>query len=338
MKRYLPVLIIAILVLGCNSNKKQDSTSINETENKPATVSVEEINKQLSAHNVSYSTTLEGYEQVNLAPSVMGRISRIFVDVGDNVTKGENLFTMDENQYNTAKLNYTNLKTEMERVEQLIKSGSISQQIYDQTKLQLEQMEENLKFLEQNTFVKAPFSGVISAKNYEENEIFANMPVLILTQINVLKALVNVPESYYPLVKRGMNVEIISNLYPNDIFNGTVEIVYPTIDPITHTFKMKIKIPNNGNKLRPGMYTNVNMALGEIQTVIVPYQSVLKVQGSNDRYIFINDNGVAKRINVTLGQRFDDKIEIFANEDLQGLSLVVEGQAKLLEGTKLIVK
>jgi membrane fusion protein (multidrug efflux system) len=228
--------------------------------------------------------------------------------------------------------------TEMERVEQLIKSGSISQQIYDQTKLQLEQMEENLKFLEQNTFVKAPFSGVISAKNYEENEIFANMPVLILTQINVLKALVNVPESYYPLVKRGMNVEIISNLYPNDIFNGTVEIVYPTIDPITHTFKMKIKIPNNGNKLRPGMYTNVNMALGEIQTVIVPYQSVLKVQGSNDRYIFINDNGVAKRINVTLGQRFDDKIEIFANEDLQGLSLVVEGQAKLLEGTKLIVK
>ncbi len=338
MKKYLTIIIISILAFGCKSNKNEDANTINDAESKPATVSIEVIDQQLSAHNVNYTATLEGYEQVNIAPSVMGRISRIFVDVGDNVNKGDNLFTMDENQYNTAKLNYSNLKTEMDRVEQLIKTGSISQQVYDQTKLQLEQIEENLRFLEQNTFVKAPFSGVISAKNYQENEIFANMPVLTLTQINVLKALVNVPESYYPLVKKGMNVEITSKLYPNDTFNGVVEIVSPTIDPITHTFKVKVKIPNSNKKLRPGMYTNVNMALGEMQTVIVPYQSVLKVQGSNDRYIFVNDNGVARRINVTLGQRFDDKIEIFANEDLQGLNLVIEGQAKLLEGTNLIVK
>ena len=90
-------------------------------------------------------------------------------------------------------------------------------------------------------------------------------------------------------------------------------------------------------RLRPGMYVRSTLGFGTVQAIIVPYQSVLKLQGSNERYLFLNRNGVAKRVVVELGQRFDDKIEIISPEINDGDELVVTGQARLNEGSKLQV-
>jgi len=79
------------------------------------------------------------------------------------------------------------------------------------------------------------------------------------------------------------------------------------------------------------------MEMGEMKTLLVPYQTVLKMQGSNERYIFVNDNGIAKRVVVTLGQRFDDKIEIISDEIKEGDEVVRTGQAKLVTGAKLMI-
>jgi len=62
------------------------------------------------------------------------------------------------------------------------------------------------------------------------------------------------------------------------------------------------------------------------------------LQGSNERFIYVNDNGVAKRVVVTLGQRFDDKIEIFSNEIKEGDEVVCAGQSRLVTGAKLKTK
>ena len=103
----------------------------------------------------------------------------------------------------------------------------------------------------------------------------------------------------------------------------------------THTFQVQLKIPNSNELLRPGMFARVNLSLGEVDAMIVPYQAVLKLIGSNDRYVFIDDNGVAKRVPVTLGQRFDDKVEILSTEIASGDKLVTVGQARLVNGVKL---
>ena len=90
------------------------------------------------------------------------------------------------------------------------------------------------------------------------------------------------------------------------------------------------------------MFVRTMLSLGEIDAIVVPYQSVLKLTGSNDRYVFINQEGTAHRVAVTLGQRFDDRIEIIplTPGDLkEGDQLVVTGQARLVDGSKLeIVK
>ena len=210
--------------------------------------------------------------------------------------------------------------------------------MYDQTKAGYDQLVENERFLDENTFVKAKFAGVISAKNYEDGEMYAGQPILTLTQISRLKAIINIPETYFPLVRQGMKVQVESDIYPGQVFPATIEIVYPTIDAASHTFQAKLNIPNASEKIRPGMYVRATLAIGEINTIVVPYQSVLKLTGSNDRYVFVADGNTARRVAVTLGQRFDDRIEIIpveAGAIKAGDRLVVTGQARLVDGDKL---
>jgi len=331
----LTILSCAVLVFAACT--KKSATTETQTTARIEPVETIVLHKTDIARVLDFTTTLQGYETMNVAPAMTGRIEHIYVEVGSRVNKGDNLVRMDQTQITTAKMALANLKVEYERVEALYKLGSLTQQVYDQMKLQLDQAKENIAFLEQNTYVKAPFAGVITAKLYENGELFTGQPILVLTQINTLKAFINIPETYYPLVKNGMNVDVRSNIYPNMVFPAKIEMVYPTVDAASHTFQVKLIISNPKENLRPGMYATSTLSMGEIESMIVPYKSVLKMQGANERYIFLDNNGAAKRVVVTLGQRFDDKIEIFSEELKEGSKLVVVGQARLVEGVKLNV-
>lgn len=334
MKKSVIFAMAALSVLaGCS--KKTDNQNVEEERVevvKTMTLQPREIERVINV-----STNLQGYQTLNVAPSVTGKIEHIYVEVGDKKHAGDMLVRMDQNQYNTSKIQLTNLKTELDRAEALLASGSVSQQTYDQTKTQYDQLKENLQFLEKNTYVKAPFSGVISAKNYEDGELYSGQTIVVLTQINKLKALIAIPETYFPQVKEGMKLTVQSEIYPGEEFPATIEVVYPTIDASTHTFQCKVVIPNAKEKLRPGMYVTTTLGLGKDETIVVPYQSVEKLVGANDRYVFINENGRAKRVAVTLGQRFDEDIEIFAPEIKAGVEYVYVGQHKLVDGVKLNV-
>ena len=333
----ISVLILAVTVMaacGGKSETKQATTTKKEAEK----VKVQVLQKERIAKQLELSTTLEGYETMNISPSITGHIEHIYVQVGSRVQKGSMLVRMDQTQLNTTRINLNSTKTELDRVTALKASGSISQQVYDQTKAGYDQLVETERFQNENTFVKAQFAGVISAKNYEDGEMYTGAPILTLTQISRLKAIINIPETYFPLVKQGMKVDVFSDIYPDKVFPATIEIIYPTIDPTSHTFQAKLNIPNGGEKIRPGMFVRTTISLGEIDAIVVPYQSVLKLTGSNDRYVFTNQDGTAHRVAVTLGQRFDDRIEIMPvipGDLKEGDELVVTGQARLVDGAKL---
>lgn len=331
--RFFYVWILAAFALAsCGGPKTQQQVELPAQLVETAPLAMSDISRELE-----FSTTLQGWQTLNVAPSLTGKIEHIYVEVGTTVGAGANLVRMDQNQYTTTKLTYTNLGVEMQRMESLRESGAVSQQTYDQTRLSYEQTKESLDFLEKNTYVKAPFAGVISAKNYEDGELYSGQPILVLTQIYTLKALIAIPESYYPVVKKGMQVQISSEIYPDETFPATIDIVYPTVDPASHTFQARLRIPNSSLKLRPGMYVKTKMSMGMARAMVVPYQSVLKMTGSNDRYVFLDDAGTAKRVFVKLGQRFDENIEVISDELQEGDRLVVVGQAKLVDGSKITV-
>lgn len=326
------VLLAAIAAASCGGQQTQQQVEQRAELVETTALTMSEITRELD-----FATTLEGWQTLNVAPSLTGRIEHIYAEVGTNVSAGTMLVRMDQNQYTTTKMTYTNLGVEMQRMESLRESGAVSEQVYDQTRLSYEQTKESLDFLEKNTFVRAPFAGVISAKNYEDGELYAGQPILVLTQISTLKALISIPESYYPYVKKGMQVDIASEIYPGETFPATIDIVYPTVDPASHTFQARLKIANGGLKLRPGMYVKTRMSMGMARAIVVPYQAVQKLTGSNDRYVFVDEAGTARRVFVKLGQRFDENIEVISDELQEGDRLVTVGQARLVDGAKLNV-
>ncbi len=334
MKKIVLMMAAAVCLIGCG---KKDAQATQEAERVEVVGTMILENHEIE-RVLNISTNLQGYLTQNVAPSLTGKIEHIFVEVGDRVKEGDMLVRMDQNQYLTSKIQLANLEVEMSRLEALLATGSVSQQTYDQTKVGYDQLKQNLSFLEKNTYVKAPFEGVISAKTYEDGELYGGQPIVVLTQVKKLKALIAVPETYYPLIKEGMKLTVKSDIYPEETFAATIEVVYPTIDAASHTFQCKVVIPNASEKLRPGMYVTTTLGLGKENTIVVPYQSVEKLIGSNERFVFINENGYAKRVSVKLGQRFDEQIEIIAPEIQPGVEYIHKGQSKLVDGVKIEVK
>lgn len=328
----IAIITAVALLSGCGANT-EDASEERVEQVRTTPLAYQEVSRQ-----IELSTTLQGYEEMNISPSLTGIIEKIYVEVGDRVRKGDTLVRMDQNQLNTTRLAYANLQIEMNRVRMLLESEAISQQTYDQTKLSFDQTAESLRFLEENTFVLAQYDGVISSKSYEDGELYAGaQPILRLTQISELKAYVNVPETYFPKVKEGMKVNVYSDIYPDKVFPATIEIVYPTVDPASHTFTLKLRILNRSELIRPGMYVSTVLDLGRTEALVVPYQSVLRLIGSNNRYVFVDDGGVAKRVFVEIGERHDQTIEISSDSLKVGDPIVTTGQAKLVDGVRLNV-
>ena len=323
-KKTILYTFAALALMACSKTTTETTEEERVEQVRTTVLHAQEIEREISV-----STNLQGYLTQNVAPSLTGKIEHIYREVGDHVVKGTDLVRMDQTQYKTTKISLGNLEIEKNRVEMLLRSGSATQQQYDQLEAQYNSTKEQLDFLQTNTYVKAPFSGVISAKNYEDGELYSGQPILVLTQIDRLKALVAIPETYFPKFKPGMKLTLTSEIYPDQVFPATVEVVYPTIDASSHTFQVKI--------LRPGMYVTTTIGLGKAKTIVAPYQAVEKLVGANDRYVFLNDNGRAKRVSVELGQRFDQNIEIIAPEITDGVELVTTGQHKLVDGVKINV-
>lgn len=324
--------VIALLNACTPKAEKKQEEEIRVENVKTAVLETQEI-----ARKIDFSTTLEPYNKVMVAPTMAGRIDKIHVEVGSKVQANQLLVEMDKTTYLQTKVSFDNLAVDFQRISTLYNSGNIAQQTYDQTKAQYESLKTNVQNLERNTFLRAPFSGVIAAKNYENGELYAGTPILLLVDMANLKAHINIPESYYPSIKEGMNVAITSDVFTDKEFKGIIEIVSPVIDATTHTFQVQIKISNAGGVLRPGMFARIGVDFDKINAKVVPYQAVLKLQGSNERYVYVNKNGVAKRVKVQMGKRYDDKIEILSDELKEGDQLVVVGQARLVDGVKVNV-
>ncbi|MCX6326736.1 MAG: efflux RND transporter periplasmic adaptor subunit [Bacteroidia bacterium] len=345
------IVISGLLISACSSKEK----STTKTSSDPATVTekaaipvkVMALSKTKISRTIDYTATVLAFEEVNMAPSTPGRIDKIYVETGDMVNKGDDLFLMDRTQLYQLKLQLSSLEKDLNRIDTLLKSGSAKQQQYDQMKTQFDVTKTNVDFMEENTLLKAPFNGVVTGKYFENGEIYSGAPttqtgrsaVVTVMQVNPLKVNVSISEQYYPLIKKGMKAFITADVYKGETFTGTVYRISPTISSATRSFISELELPNRNDLLKPGMFVRVSMDLGEVETFVVPANTVLVQEGTNLRYVFVENNSIAKRIEVTIGKRFDDQLEIISETLKAGDNLVTEGQSKLINGEKIeIVK
>jgi membrane fusion protein, multidrug efflux system len=351
LKSILAIVISGLLFTACTSKEKSATStstdSLAVTEKAAIPVKVITLSKTKIARTIDYTATVLPFEEVNMAPSTPGRIDRIYVEVGDKVKKGDKLFLMDRTQLYQLELQLSSLDKDLGRLDTLLKTGSVKQQQYDQMKTQYDLTRTNVDFMKENTLLKAPFVGVVTGKYFENGEMYSGAPttqtgrsaVVTVMQVNPLKVNVSISEQYYPLIKNEMKAFITADVYKGETFTGTVYQVSPTISSATRSFNVELEVPNENNLLKPGMFVRVSMDLGEVETFVVPANTVLVQEGTNLRYVFLEEKNAARRVEVTIGKRFDDQLEIISETIKQGDKLITEGQSKLINGDKLeIVK
>jgi membrane fusion protein (multidrug efflux system) len=351
MKKIVSLFTLFLIIAsGCQTKDKGRATydpanqaGRDSTSSKVETVKILQVEKQKIARTIEYSSSIIAFEEVHLASGSPGKVDEITVEIGDRVTKGQILVRMDQTQLQQALVNLKNTETDFLRLDTLNKVGSISKQQYDQMKARYDIAKSNVEFLQKNTILRAPFNGVVSGKYYENGELYSGAPntqagkaaILSIVQIDPVKAIVNISENYYPLLKIGMDARVTTDMYPDKVVIGKVMRVYPTIDPGSRTFSVEIKIDNHQELLRPGMFCRISLDLGEVMALVVPAVAVLKVQGSNERYVFLEKDGTAHRITVLIGTRYDDKLEVISKDIKEGSKLIVSGQARLVDGDQV---
>ncbi len=337
--------LLAFSSCGSKQSKRDKDEHIADSIKQIKTVKLMTLSKIEVMRSLDYTANILPFEELYMAPAQPGRINKIKVEIGDRVGKGQVIAEMDRTTLNQAELQLINLEKDFRRLDTLMSVGGVAAQQYDQVKTQLDITRTNVEFLRENVVLSSPFAGIITAKYFENGELYSGAPntqvgkaaLVVIQQINPLKAVIAISEKYYPLVKIGMEASLTCDIYPNETFAGKINLIHPTINAMSRTFNVEVQIPNNNEKLRPGMFAKINLDVGREEAMVVPTPAVITQEGTNIKYVFMYDNGVAKRVNVAVGKRFDDKIEIFSDDLNERNQIIIAGQNKLLDGDKVTV-
>lgn len=320
----------AIVMMSCGEQSQNNQQKFVE-ENPKVTVAT--VNAEYVSQLQVYPTTIEADIVNNIAPQSAARISKTYVEVGDKVDAGQTLAKMDEVNLEKARLQLINDSIEFGRIEQLHEIGATSQSDYEAMTLKYDVSKKTYKNLLENTVLKSPISGVVTARNYDEGDMYAMaQPLFVIQKINPVKMLINISESKYSQIERGMEVDITTDAYGDQVFKGTVDLIYPTINSMTHTFPVEVKFANKDLTLRPGMFARVTVNYGDNFRVVVPDRAVLKQVGSGEQYVYVlNEDGTVTYSVVELGRRMGNKYEVISGID-DNATVVLTGQTKLKNG------
>ncbi len=337
MKKTVIITLAVLAIAGCTQKKtsQEAQAAVAQAQAKAQTVKVMPAAKQDVKQNGTYSATVQAFAVNNIAPQSGSRIQKINVDVGDFVGKGQILAEMDRVQLDQAKLRLTNAETELARLKQLYEQGGVAQSDYEAAELNCKVSKSTYDNLLENTILRSPISGVVSARNYDRGDMYAMAaPIFTVQQIVPVKLLVGISEADYTKVRKGDVVTLTVDALPGKSFSGTIKRLYPTIDPATHTVNIEVQVPNQSRELRPGMYAKVEVNFGHSTNIVVPDAAVVRLQGSGQRNVFVVEDGVAVQREVTLGRHFEGQYEILSGLS-EGELVVVKGGNSLRNGAQV---
>jgi RND family efflux transporter MFP subunit len=328
-------IMMLALTIGLVSCGKSGDAKKKAAEEEIPNVQVQQVKIQDVEQTAQLTATVLPEVKNNISPSTPGRIRKIMVEVGAFVSKGQRLVQMDAANLSNLETQVENYQRMYNRVAELFSVGGASQQELDNAKLQLDVAKTNLQNLAENTYLLSPTAGVVTARNYDNGDIYSGqLPILTVMQINPVKLVINVSESYYAQVKLGMPATIRFDIFEGQTFQGKVSLIYPTIDERTRSFSVEIKLNNSNYKVRPGMFGRVELNFGTAKRIVVPDMAVVKQTGSGEYFVYVYKDGVVIFQKVELGRRLGNEYEIISGLN-DGDQVVVSSQTKLADGRKV---
>ncbi|MBK8943971.1 MAG: efflux RND transporter periplasmic adaptor subunit [Ignavibacteriae bacterium] len=364
MKKLFLVSTIFILFIftSCQEETKQKNEKI---------VPVKVFNVKLDniENFVKATGTITAGEDVIVYSKVSEKIINIYVKPGDRISQGQNiavqynaLFKQSvdaaETSVKSAQAQLNLALQEFNRIKNLYEQKAISSQQFDQIKTQYESAELGLQAakvqLQQakeqfdNSFIKAPFSGVVASLYIEKNQMLpAGLPVAQIINSNSMKAKVKIPSSEISGIFKGQSVSIELPSIPNKIYEGTVVQIDHAVDQISKNLQVEVSLNKIHPEIKSGMFGEflIKTSIKE-NRIIIPENSIqsrteVKIdretgtQKSIKKYfVFVIKNGKADLVEVKTGINNDGRTEIISGLNV-GDTIVVVGHNIVKTGDKV---
>ncbi|STC96258.1 Multidrug resistance protein MdtE precursor [Chryseobacterium carnipullorum] len=305
------------------------------------TVARENIDTDYSANG-----TFIPKQEMNQSSEIAGRIVNVLVKEGSRVSAGQTLATIKKDAIEVdvaqAQNNLQNAIIDNQRYENAFKTGGVTKQQVDNSRLQLKNAQAAVRaqgVRVNDASIRAGISGTINKKMVEPGTVVSiGTSMFEIVNINSLKLSVLVDESQVGRIALGQEVPITVNVLPEDSFSGRITFIAPKSDASLN-FPVEIEVQNKGN-LKAGMYATALFKTNhgaETQNMLtVPAEAF--VNGVSSGQLFIVSNGTAKLIKVQTGKVYGDKVQILSGLN-GGEQVITSGQINLDNGSKInIVK
>ncbi len=346
MKRTLITLLVIIaagagiyFILQKNKAKNDAATAAVAEKNAAVAVRIDTAeNSNMSLEYLANGTFMPKQE-VTVAAETGGRVVRVLVDEGSRVSPGQTLAVVEGDKLNVnvanAQASYDNAQANLQRYENALSTGGVTQQQVDQMRLQFENAKNNLKSAKLtagDVTIKTSVGGIVNARKIEPGAyVSPGTPAFDIVNVSTLKLRVNVDEKNVAALRVGQAVNVKVSVYADKEFTGKITFIAPKSDGSLN-FPVEIELANNpNNELRAGMYgTAVFGTQGTSSVLVVPRTAF--VGSISDNKVYVLKNGKAVETEVVAGRSFGDKIEVISGLQA-GDQVIVSGQINLFNNT-----
>ena len=283
--------------------------------------------------------TLVAQEGIVVRPEIAGIVTAVNFTEGQKVEQGQSLITLDDSIYRAqldqAEAQLALAERNYNRAVALVGRGAGTEQSRDQTSSDLRVAKAALELAKANlakTNITAPFAGTVGIRKISLGSYLQpGQEIVSLQALNPMKLDFGVPETALASLSVGQKVQVSVTAYPDTTFEGTVSAIDPLVDPATRSVAVRALVPNDDNKLTPGLFASVTLVTKEQpDTVFIPAASIWPV--GNQSFAFKITEGMANMTPVTIISREADRVAIAAGAVAAGDQVVTAGQNKLVMG------
>jgi RND family efflux transporter MFP subunit len=255
---------------------------------------------------------------------VMGFIDKVYVDfIGQEIKKGQPLFTLyspdvvsAEEEYLIAKrgektLDPSQFAEVSQGAKSLLRSARERLRLWDISDEQIKKLDETGEVSRTLTFY-SPITGIVTdRKAFPQTSVNPDTELYTAADLSTVWVNADIYEYEVPFVKVGQQAQMQLSYYPEKTWNGRVSFIYPTVDPITRTVKVRIQFPNPNMQLKPQMFADVKLKVNYGNQLVVPQEAILDA-GTEQRIFVVRDNGYFEPRKITTGAKLDGKVAVLS--------------------------
>ncbi len=296
------------------------------------------VQQQPFAQVVEALGTATANEAIVVTAQETDKIEALLFDDGDLVKRGQLLVRMnikeEQARLNELKINLAEAQRQLNRVKGLVKEKAASQQLLDEREAQVDALIAQIDVAEAQIAdreIRAPFDGLLGVRQVSDGALVRpGDQITTLDDIQTLKVDFSVAERHLPSVKLGQKVEATSIAYPGRVFEGEISHIDSRVDAATRAVRVRAKISNPELLIRPGMLLQILVQKSVSQSLVIPESALVPID--DQQYVFVVEEGKAKRLTVQLGVRKPGQVQILSGLT-EGQQVVTQGTLRLQDGT-----